>query len=151
MRDLEKSATIATSADRLFNYLADVRHLSDYFPKVLSAKAGAGESVSLVIDIDGLSREVEGWVRVDARRRRMQWGVPGSGYQGWLAIAPSEAGCDLTVSLQTPGDQEIYTEYELSYDDSTAYELSDTVESIRAIMGRKDNSLPASQRISSAG
>jgi polyketide cyclase/dehydrase/lipid transport protein len=140
MRDFEKSATIATSADRLFSYLADVRHLGDYFPKVLDAKPRSDENVSIVIDIDGLPREVDGWFRVDELRLRLQWGVPGSGYQGWLAVTPTLEGCDLTVSVQTPGSgyQEIYTDYEFSYDDGTEYELADTIESIRNIMDRHE-------------
>lgn len=79
MRDFEKSATIETSADHLFGYLADVRHLSAYFPKVLAARLRDDQELLLLVDIDGRAQEVGAWFRVDEDRRRVEWGVPASG------------------------------------------------------------------------
>jgi hypothetical protein len=137
MYDFEGSTTIATSPDRLFNYVADVRHLPEYFPKALSAKAGDGEDLTVVIDADGDSLEISAWYRVDHARRVVQWGVPDYGFQGWLAVNPVPAGCELTVNVQKPtsdgsghrfSDDDAY--------DSTEAEIRDTIGSIRRIMNR---------------
>jgi hypothetical protein len=125
MRDFEGSAAIATSADRLFNYLADVRHLPDYFPKALSAKTGDGDQLSIVLDLGGEAVELPAWFRADETRRLLQWGVPEAGYQGWMAITADPVGCALMVSVQKPVD-----------DDAIDAEISDTIASIRTIMRR---------------
>lgn len=120
MSDFEVSTTVAISSDHLFGYLADVRHLPDYFPKALAATGGGpDEEVSVTLDVDGVAREVAAWVRADSRTRRLQWGVPGYGYQGWLTVSPGPGGCELTVHVQAPDDPD------------PRYELADTVESIR--------------------
>jgi hypothetical protein len=134
MRDFRGSATIATSADRLFNYLADVRHLPDYFPKALSAKAGDGEDIAIVVDLNGEATELHAWFRADAVHRLLQWGVPEAGYQGWIAITPSPTGCELTINVQKPvGDDVTFDEYDA---DGTESEIQDTIRGIRNIMKR---------------
>lgn len=137
MHDFEDSAVVETSADRLFGYLADVRHVPDYFPKVLSAKARGGEDFAILFDLDGLPQEAQAWLRVDPARRRLQWGVPDAGYQGWLAVTPEADGCRLTVSVQMPSYQpaDRYDDDPYSGDDAD-YEIRDTIESIRQIMRR---------------
>jgi len=127
MRDYDGSATIATSPDRLFNYLADVRHLPDYFPRALSAKADEDGELSLVLDLAGDPTEVAGWYRVDRQRRMLQWGVPEAGLQGWAAIAGDPAGCALTVCVQSLAEFD---------GEHTAGEVHDTVRVLQNILGR---------------
>lgn len=138
MRDFEGSALIETSADRLFNYLADVRHLPDYFPRVMSTKPGDGEDLTIVFDLDGDTHEAEAWFRHDPAYRRLQWGVPESGYQGWLVVAPDTGGARLVVSVQVPLGEypPVYTEYEFATNARVDHEVRDTIESIRRIMRR---------------
>jgi hypothetical protein len=131
MYDFDGSATIATSPDRLFNYVADVRHLPEYLPKALSAKAGDGEDLTVVLDVDGDPLEITAWYRVDRERRVVQWGVPDHGYQGWVAVVAVPDGCELTMNVQAPD------RYDDAGDmDGTEAELRDTVRSIARIMGR---------------
>jgi hypothetical protein len=125
MREFEGSAMIATSADRLFNYLADVRHLPDYFPKALSAKTGEGDQLSIVLDLGGEAVELHAWFRADEARRLLQWGIPDADYQGWIAITSGPIGCELVVSVQKPID-----------DDTIDAEIRDTILGIRSIMRR---------------
>lgn len=137
MYDFEVSTTVMTSPDRLFAYLADVRHLPDYLPKVLAAKGDDGEEISLTVDIDGEPFEVQGWMRADPGTRRLQWGVPEAGYQGWIAVAAVPRGCELTVNLQAPAAAHGYEDDESRIDVADQqYELADTVENIRQIMQR---------------
>jgi hypothetical protein len=138
MRDFERSATIATSPDRLFNYLADVRHLSEFVPRVLDAKARDTGDITIIFDMDGLAYELDGWLRADEQHRSLEWGIPSAGYQGWLTIKSAPDGCELVVNVQTPSIDHhvIYTEYELSFDERTGYELEDVLDTIRAIMDR---------------
>jgi hypothetical protein len=130
MRDFEGSTTIATSADRLFNYLADVRHLPDYFPKALSAKAGDGDDLTIVLDFDGEATEMHAWFRADETRRMLQWGVPDVGYQGWAAITANPDGCELVISVQKPYDDETGDA------DTASDDIQDTIRGIRTIMRR---------------
>lgn len=133
MRDYEGSATIATSPDRLFGYLRDVRHLSEYLPKILDAKSGEGEEVAIVLDVDGHATEVHGWFRADAQRRMVQWGVPEAGYQGWLTVTSTPAGSGLVIHVQKPADDD----EDLDEDaDSTAAEIQDSLTSITQILSR---------------
>lgn len=137
MPDFEGSGTIATSPDRLFNYLADVRHLPDYFPKALSAKARNGEDLAIILDLDGEATEVHAWYRVEEKRRMLQWGIPAAGFQGWLAVIPNPTGCELTVSVQRPTDDDAdEIDYEFGGMDSTDAEIRDTIDVIRRIMSR---------------
>ena len=131
MSDFEVVTRMPISPERLFGYLADVRHLPDYFPKALHATGGANEEVSVTLDVDGVACEVAAWVRADARTRRLQWGVPGYGYQGWLSVSPEPAGCELVVHVQAPDDLD------------PGYELTDTVESIRRAARRAAIPRPA--------
>ncbi|HKD96144.1 MAG TPA: SRPBCC family protein [Micromonosporaceae bacterium] len=135
MYDFEVSTTVMTSPDRLFGYLADVRHLPDYFPKVLAAKGGDDEEIALTFDLDGEPFELHGWMRADPYTRRLQWGVPEAGYQGWLSVSPTPHGCELTVNLQAPAlaDRRGYGDFDVA---DQHYELVDTVENIRQIMRR---------------
>lgn len=132
MSDFEVATTVATSPDRLFGYLADVRHLPDYFPKALHATGGGpDEEVSVTLDVDGVACEVAAWVRADPGTRRLQWGVPAYGYQGWLTVSPGPAGCELVVHVQAPDDPD------------PRYELADTVDSIRRAVRRAAIPRPA--------
>jgi hypothetical protein len=131
MSDFEVSTTVAISPDMLFGYLADVRHLPGYFPKALRASGGPDEEVSVTLDVDGEACEVAAWVRADPVTRRLQWGVPGYGYQGWLTVSPAAAGCELTVHVQAPDDPD------------PRAELADTVESIRRAARRAAIPRPA--------
>jgi len=133
MRDFAGATTIATSPDQLFDYLADARHLPDYFPKALSATAGSGEDLTVVLDLDGEVVEVDAWYRVDRDRRFVQWGVPAAGFQGWLAVAADPAGSELTVSVQKPVRDSGYDE---DAEDRTDAEIRDTILVIRSIMSR---------------
>jgi hypothetical protein len=133
MRDFEGSSIMTVSADRLFNYLADVRHLPDYFPKAVASSLGTvdddDDDLSIVLDLGGEAVELRAWFRVAKSRRMLQWGVPETGYQGWIAVTPYGSGCELTVHVQGPVDDPDGV-------DDTDAEIRDTINGIRNVMSR---------------
>lgn len=70
MTDFEHATDVQAGADALFDYLADVSNLPEYFDRMTSAAPAEGEAVhtTALIDPDGEGeRKVEGeaWFRVD--------------------------------------------------------------------------------------
>lgn len=107
MADFEQTTEVDASAEALFDYLSDVRHLPAYFDGMTSAEPAAGEAVRTTarIDPDGEGeREVEGeaWFRVDEDEQTLAWGSEGpNDYRGELEVSGSGDGSTVTVRLHT--------------------------------------------------
>ena len=100
---------MAAPADTVFDYLKQVGHLPDYFPRMTSAEQGSGEEVHTTADLGGQEVEADAWFTVDADRRRLSWGSEGENdYHGHLEVTGDGAGCEVTATLTTvraAGDQ----------------------------------------------
>jgi uncharacterized protein YndB with AHSA1/START domain len=116
MGDYQKSITVDVPPAKLFSYLADVRNLPNYMPRLTSATPTHGDKVEVTAHIDpegAPEQDVEGeaWVHVIEDGKSLEWGAPGPhDYHGRLHVGPSEAGNNavLTVELhteRTEGDQ----------------------------------------------
>lgn len=99
MGDYDSKITVAVPADRLFSYLADVKNLPAYMPRLTSARPHGGEQVTVTAHIDppdAPEQDVtsEAWVRVVEEGKSLEWGAVGPhDYRGRLHVAPSdEAG-----------------------------------------------------------
>jgi hypothetical protein len=104
MPEYEQSGTIMAEPDALFEYLSDVRHLPDYLPVIAEAdQPGPGE-VEATTDIHGTQQHAQGWLRVDGLDRRMEWGLPDSGYHGWLQV--EEDGDVSVVTIHVTQDHD---------------------------------------------
>jgi hypothetical protein len=100
MPEYEQTGTVTADPDTLFDYLADVEHLPDFLPVITDAEITGHEHAAVTTDIHGEEGRAEGWLRVDALDRRMEWGTPGSGYSGWLQVDPtSEAENHSVVTI----------------------------------------------------
>lgn len=102
MGDYQRSIDVAAPSGRLFDYLADVHNLPQYFASMKSAERSSGESVDVVADVQGTERHGEAWFHVDEERRHLRWGSEGSSnYHGELDIAGDDETSTVTVKLHT--------------------------------------------------
>jgi uncharacterized membrane protein len=101
MSDYRHSLRVEANADEVFGFVSDAGNLPDYLPTVRQAEAQGGERVRVKGNAAGREYDSDGFFRVDAGRRRMEWGSDGeSEYRGWLEVKEADGGaCDVTVSL----------------------------------------------------
>lgn len=102
MADHEGSIQVAAPAKQLFDFLADVRHLTEYFDAMTSAEPAEGEAVHVVAEVNGSREEGEAWFRVDNAQQHIEWGSEGdSGYRGLLDVTGDDQASTVTVQLHT--------------------------------------------------
>ncbi|SDQ17062.1 SRPBCC family protein [Actinopolyspora saharensis] len=103
MGDYQHSATVRTDAASLFEYLADVNRLPDYFEGMVSVESTGQYTVHTVAQVEGQRREGEAWLEIDTSSRSMRWGTEGDNqYHGELEVAEAGDGqSTVTVSLHT--------------------------------------------------
>jgi uncharacterized membrane protein len=102
MGDYERQRAYPVNADRLFDYLADIEHLPDYFESMTSARRGDGDEVVTTAEVDG--HEVEGTAefRVDREARRLDWSSEApNDYHGWLAVTDAGDGAKVELHVST--------------------------------------------------
>jgi uncharacterized membrane protein len=105
MGEYDDSIKVHVPPGRLFTYLADVRHLPDYMPRLTSAEPEEGDQVRVTAHINP-EEDVEGkaWVHVIEEGKSLEWGAAGPhDYRGRLHVAPGDTDEDstLTVELHT--------------------------------------------------
>lgn len=106
MGDYRKSITVNVPPARLFSYLADVRHLPDYMPRLTSAKPTTGDKVEVTAHIEpegAPAQDVEGeaWVHVLEEGKSLEWGAAGPhDYRGKLHVEPGETDGDATLAVE---------------------------------------------------
>lgn len=102
MGNYEHSTTVMTDPDALFDYLADIHHLPDYFAAMRSAEPAGDDAVHTVAEVDGTEREGEAWFTTDPDARRLRWGSEGpNDYSGELEVTGADGGAAVTVRLHT--------------------------------------------------
>src|SRR5699024_3042275 len=104
MTDYENTTDVTASPDALFDYLADIGNLPEYFARMRSATlVGQGDAVHTVAELpDGQVVEGEAWFRVDRENRRIAWGSEGpSDYHGELAVSGTDGGARVWVKVST--------------------------------------------------
>ena len=78
-----------------------------YLPLMTAARELGEGRLAMDTDVKGSSHTVEAWWRLDADRRRIDWGSERDpGYHGWLVVEPagSGAGSQISYELTTPRD-----------------------------------------------
>ncbi|WP_175454962.1 SRPBCC family protein [Actinopolyspora saharensis] len=103
MGDYQHSATVRTSPQELFDYLADVNNLPKYFEGMVSAESTGSRAVHVVSQVEGQRREGEAWMETDTQARTMRWGTEGPNqYHGELDVTDAGDGqATVTVTLHT--------------------------------------------------
>ena len=144
-QDYEQSQAIDAPPNEVFAWLSDVGNLPAYLPPVIdssvegpSAHGSPGQRIRTTLEYpggDGGTFEAEGYLAVDERERRMEWGAEaGRDYSGWLTVANhGEGGSEVVVHL-TFGERSAETEIEDQIpegENPMAEGISRTLESIR--------------------
>ena len=126
MADYEQAQRVDAPAEAVFAWLADISHLPDYLPPVVAASLegpsegnNPGQKLRTTLQRPGDEQrtfDAEGYVWVDEGARRMDWGAEsGRDYSGYLTVADSNGGSEVTVHLtlgersaeaDIPADQE---------------------------------------------
>jgi uncharacterized protein YndB with AHSA1/START domain len=102
MPDFERSAEIGASPDALFDYLADVAHLPEYFPKMTEAHPVGPEEVEVTANVGPQTRHAEAWFDVDREAHRLAWGSEeDTTYHGWLDVDGRGDRSTVTLHLHT--------------------------------------------------
>ncbi|MFF3644533.1 SRPBCC family protein [Streptomyces sp. NPDC002564] len=109
MGDYDQSITVSVPPERLFAYLADVKNLPSYLPRLTAARPHDGDQVTVTAHIDPPGRPEqdvtsEAWIQVLHEGKTLEWGAPGPhDYRGRLHVdAGAAPGTSrLTVELHT--------------------------------------------------
>ncbi|MFE2578690.1 SRPBCC family protein [Streptomyces sp. NPDC059378] len=109
MGDYDTSISVAVSPATLFSYLADVKNLPAYMPRLTSARPHDGDQVTVIAHIEPPGEpeqdvKSEAWIRVLEEGKSLEWGAPGPHhYHGRLhvAAADDENSSRLSVELHT--------------------------------------------------
>ena len=110
MAEYEQTQQVDAPAGAVFDWLADVSHLPEYLPPVVAASLegpsegdNPGQKLRTTLqhpDGDKQTFDAEGYVSVDEGARRMEWGAEsGRDYSGYLTVADSDGGSEVTVHL----------------------------------------------------
>jgi uncharacterized protein YndB with AHSA1/START domain len=110
-QEYEQSQAIDAPPDEVFAWLSDVGNLPEYLPPVVdasvqgaSAEGLPGQRIRTTLEYpggEGGTFEAEGYLALDERERRMEWGAEsGRDYSGWLTVANhGEGGSEVVVHL----------------------------------------------------
>lgn len=102
MPDYTQRAHVDAPTQDLFEYLAQVRNLPDYFPTMVRAEPAEGEMVETTASVHGRRESGEAWFHVDKENLSLRWGSAGDNdYHGELSVTAEQAGSTVTVSLHT--------------------------------------------------
>lgn len=103
MGDYEHSTDVQRPPDEVFDYVADVSHLPEYFSGLEKAWSNGGEEVGVVANVEGERYEGTAWLHADADARSMRWGAErASGYTGELFVTGiGDTASRVTVTLHT--------------------------------------------------
>ncbi len=104
MTDYENLTTVAAPAQVLFDYLAKIGNLPDYFPRMrVATPVAGGEAVYTEAELpDGRVVSGEAWFRVDREALRIEWGSQGpNDYHGELEVTPLDSECQVRVLIST--------------------------------------------------
>jgi hypothetical protein len=144
-QEYEQSQAIDATPKEVFAWLSDVDNFPDYLPPVVEASAEGpstegipGQRIRTTLEYpggEGGTFEAEGYLAVDERERRMEWGAEaGRDYSGWLTVANHGVGGSEVVVHLSFGEHSVEPEIE----DQTpvgehplAEGISATLESIR--------------------
>ena len=144
-QEYEQSQTMDAPPDEVFAWLSEVGNLPEYLPPVVdasvegpSAQGSPGQRIRTTLEYpggEGGTFEAEGYLVVDERERRMEWGAEAArDYSGWLTVANhGDEKSEVVVHL-TFGERSVETEMEDQTpegENPMAEGISRTLESIK--------------------
>lgn len=99
--EFEQSITVAAPANRIFDFLSDVRNVPQYLPTVRSAQPQQGERIRTQGQSGDHSYDSDGHFRVDQSAHRLEWGSDGENdYGGWMKVQGNgDSQSEVTVHI----------------------------------------------------
>ncbi|MEJ3654019.1 SRPBCC family protein [Actinomycetes bacterium KLBMP 9759] len=113
MGDFRATTTVQAADGVLFDYLAQVQNLPDYFSRMTSAEPGDDQEVHTAAELpDGQKVEGDAWFRVDEDAHRIEWGSEGpNDYRGSLEVTGGDTASEVEVRMHTTrvasGDEQV--------------------------------------------
>src|SRR5919112_4453696 len=110
-QEYEQSQAIDAPPDEVFSWLSKAGNLHKYLPPVVdssvegpAAQGSPGQKIRTTVEYPGEGGgtfQAEGYLAVDERERRMEWGAEAErDYSGWLTVANhGEGGSEVVVHL----------------------------------------------------
>ena len=102
MGDYQRSAKVKASADVLFNYLADIQNLPNYFSHMTSAESAGHDEVRVSANVQGKEREGKANFHVDKANKKLKWSSEGpNNYHGELSVTGQGNTSEVAVKIHT--------------------------------------------------
>src|SRR3954471_9198690 len=103
MGDYEHTTEVRRPPEEVFDYVAAVAHLPEYFSGLEEARSTGPEEVAVVANVEGERYEGTAWMHADADARSLRWGADRpSGYHGALFVTGvGDTASRVTVTLHT--------------------------------------------------
>ena len=102
----ERSEHVAAAPDRLFVVLSNPDNLAHFVPQLTAVRTLGGDRFEVEARYGGHTHTGEAWLRSDAERRQVEWGVDGTGYRGSFEVGADGDGSTLALSLTTEHDRD---------------------------------------------
>ncbi len=102
-QEFEESTTVEAAAERVYDFVSDVRNLPKYLPTTESAEPQQGERVRVQGEVEGHEYDSDGYFRKDESAHRLEWGADEHYYSGWLEVEGQGDTSEVTVHLTFKG------------------------------------------------
>jgi uncharacterized membrane protein len=138
-RDFEQSIRVNAPADRIFEYLSDVRNVPQYLPTVTHAEPQSGERIRTQGHAGDREYDADGHFHIDRQRQRLEWGSDGeTEYSGWLEVNGNGSQSEVKVHIHYAPPAEIQQHMEEqspghSFESAINEGIGKTLESIKRI------------------
>jgi hypothetical protein len=99
MAEYERSRLVQASPDDVFAFVSNVGNMAAFVPTVDAAKSEAGGRVHVHGEVRSDEYDDDGWFRVDAGRRRLEWGSDERDYSGWLTVSGEDGGSQVVAHI----------------------------------------------------
>ncbi len=103
MSEYRHTMVIHASADEVFDFVSEVSHMPEYMPTTLQAERQGPDRVRVKGEVRGREYDSDGYLRVDPRSHRMEWGADEGYYSGNLQVNDLGDHCEVTITLSMRG------------------------------------------------
>src|SRR5215213_3420684 len=151
MAEYERARLVQASPDDVFAFVSDASNLLTILPTVDTVEPQAAGGVEVHGEVRGQTYEDDGWFRVNAARRRIEWGADEHDYSGWLTVSDEDGRAQVVAHLAfapsvTPSGAPISGE-PAAEPDPIEQSLEAALDSLRNLMeGRGGKEEPAAVR-----
>lgn len=86
MTAYQDEITISADADKIVDFIGDVRNLPKYLPTTRQAEVQGPDRVRVMGEAHGHSYDDDGYLRCDRQARRLEWGADEGHYRGSMHV-----------------------------------------------------------------